>query len=353
MFEAWDFLAFRHQRDIRMPTRRFNNLSPDEQGVVVDAFLGVEGGVDFTEKLAGQHLSVVVRPGGSVEYIGKGGVRETGGGLFPVVNGALRKYHPPVEDEVAYEFEVLKKGVRPDFVDYPLEKDYTVVDLSGKMSTSVAGSINSAQGKVLFVPRDSIKKSVGGVVKDPGVREELQAYRDRLSSGKKPSKAEALKIEGLLMDLVDGGSIPSTLGSSAIEGLFGVTSGGGFKIPSASYAALQRDQSKFYAVIRTMSMDRIKARFESALDDPRADRLVSDVISYVESASQKTPPRGLRTFFSKEELGGLRALSDAYLAGDVSSGVQLAEEFFGRVKDKGSWVTTEAVGRWQRLAGIL
>lgn len=336
-----------------MPTRRFNNLSLGEQGDVIDAFLGVGGGVDFTEKLAGQHLTVVIYPGGDVEYIGKEGKREVGGGLFPVVNGVLKKFHPPVDAEVKYEFEVLKKGVRPDFIDYPLEKDYTVVELSGVMSKSVAGALNTSQSSVVFIPRDSIKKSVGGVVRDPVLLKQLRSYRDKLASGVKPSKAEVLQVEGLLMDLIDSGVVPSTLGSVAIEGLFGISSGGGFKIPSTTYANLQREQAKFFAVSRKMSMAGIRDRFVSAGEDPRGDRLVADVINYVENFSQKSPPRGYRMYFSKEELMGLRGLVDAYLGGDVSSGVNLAAQFFGRVKDKSAWVTTEAVNRWQRLAGIL
>lgn len=334
-----------------MPTRRFSDLSQQEQIDVIDEFLGSSKGVEFTEKLAGQHMSVVVHPDGVVEYLGKGGSRS--GGEFSPILTVLRRFHPPVLSSVAYEFEVLKKDVRPDFIHYPLKKDFTVVDLSGEMEDDVAREMSSQQPRVEFVPKSAIRKSVAPTLKDPGARKTLTDYRDALEAGRRRTKSDAQHIESLLMDLIDRGVVPSTLGSSAIEGLFGTTSGGGFKIPTASYAEIQRDQSKFFAVARSVPMDTIKRRFAAAVDNPMADRMVSDVIKYIEKMSTKEPSRGFRTYFSKQEILDLKNLADVYASGDAGAGEELAELFFDRVKDRGSWVATESVDRWRLLAGLL
>lgn len=324
-----------------MPTRRFSDLSPTEQLDVIEDFLGSSEKVDFTEKLAGQHLTLVLHPGGSVEYVGKSGGKSKVG-LFPAVNKVLRNHHPPVSNDVRYEFEVLKRSERPDFIDYPIEKELVVVELTGKMSKSTVDVLNSSQDVVGFMSRDSIKKSTMGLVTDPDIAEELNLYRDMLSSGARPPKEEAKRIETILMGLIDSGRVPSSLGSAAIEGLFGTVPSGGFKIPSASYAEVQRDQAKFFAAYRKMPWETIAARFAAASGDPTKDRLVSDVIEYIEKMSAKVTPRGFRTYFSKQELSSLTQLILAYESGNPDSGVELAKRFFERVGDKSAWVTTES-----------
>ena len=321
-----------------MPTRRFSDLSPAEQLDVLDAFLGTSEKVDFTEKLAGQHLTLIVHPDGSVEHVGKFGGKS---GLFPAVNKAIKNYHPSVANDVRYEFEVLKKDFRSDFINYPIEKDAIVVELTGQMPKSIVDVLNSSQDQIGFMSRDAIKKKVGGLAIDSDVVEDLTLYRDMISAGTHPPKPEAKRIELILMELINSGKLPSSLGSAAIEGLFGNVASGGFKIPSKSYADLQRDQSKFFAVMRKTPMATLKARFASAVSNPSSDRLVSDVLEYIEKMSTKETPRGFRVYFSKQELTNLKALSEEYRSGSVAAGVELAETFFKRVQNKSSWHVIE------------
>lgn len=323
-----------------MPTRRFSALRPNEMRDVLDAFLGSPSRSQFTEKLAGQNMALTVLPGGEVEYAGKGGKTTIGGGLFPQVTRALRDNHPAVSKPVSYSFEVLKKTGRSDFIDYPIDKDFAVVELTGQLDQATADQLNSGQGAVAFLPKEAIKKSAAAYVKEPGDKEALLKFRDELASGRKPSKERAAEIERLLMSVVDSGGVPSTLGSERIEGLFGQLDGGTFKIPSKQYDELQKDQSRFVAIVRRVPMKDIESRFQNAVDDPAADRFVSDVLDYVDKMASAKLPKGFRTFFSPTEMTGLSGLAAAYRSGDAEAGTQLVKQFFKRVNTKSDWVSS-------------
>lgn len=323
-----------------MPTRRFSALRPNEMRDVIDAFLGSPSRSQFTEKLAGQHMALTVLPDGEVEYVGKGGKTSVGGGIFPQVTRALRNNHPSVQKPVPYRFEVLKKTGRSDFIDYPIEKDFTAVELTGQLDQATADQLNGGQGDVLFLPKDAIKKSAASYVKDPQTKEVLQAFRSDLSGDGRPSKESAEQIEQVLMSVVDSGGVPSSLGSEQIEGLFGQGESGSFKIPSKKYDELQKDQSRFVAIVRRVPMKDIESRFQNAVDDPTADRFVSDVLDYVDKMASVKLPKGFRTFFSPAEMSGLSGLAAAYRSGDVDAGTQLVKQFFKRVNTKSDWVST-------------
>ena len=323
-----------------MTTRRFGKLKPDEAVAVVDAFLGDKSSAEFTEKLAGQHLSLTVQPDGKIVYRGKSGKVSVGGGLFPQITKILSNRHPAVSEPINYEFEVIKKKARSDYIDYPIEKDFAAVELTGAMNSSVAGSLNSSQNLVQFLTKDDIKKTPTIYVKDPETKKLLQTYRDLLSRGQKPTKEQTAEIEQLLMTLVDSGQVPSVVGGEKIEGLFGKTDTGTFKIPAKSYDDLQRDQAKFFGVGRRVPMKDIITRFEAAVDSPKSDRFVSDVLDYVQKMSTIKLPKGFRTFFSPTEISELSGLASAYQAGDKTAGTQLAQQFFKRVNTKGDWVST-------------
>jgi len=342
-----------------MPTRRFSDLTPVEQVEVLDSFLGTSGKVSFTEKLAGQHLRVVVNPDQTITYIGKGGTITKGGGLFPQVNSVLKKFHPKVNEPITYRFEVLKKYDRSDFIDYPLKKDFTAVELSGIMTQDIADTLNTSQISVEFLTRQMIEKNLSGVSISEDVKKELENYRQILLKKNKTTKSLAKNIELILMNLIDDGSIPSTLGGHQIEGLFGITSSGEFKIPTTSYSNIQKDQAKFFAVMRNLPMSTIEDRFVVAVNDPNADRMVSDVLEYIDKMSRIEITKGFRTYFSSDEIKKLKKISDDYRNQEIDSserqiiGINLANQFFNRVKKKESWIGTGIVERWQRLAGIV
>lgn len=323
-----------------MPTPRFRDLPPESAAVVVSTFLGRnEDGTEFTEKLAGQHFTVVVKPGGVVEYSIKTGSHGRGGGYFPDLESALEKFHPKVKKPIVYQFEVLKKSKRPDYIDYPLQLDITAVEYSGTLTPAVADVLNRSQRSVEFRTKDSIKMKVSGVVHDPEVRKKLLAFQKKAETGK-VSKTETLEMEALLMSLIDSGKLPSSLGGPRLEGLFGTVSGKGFKIPSKSYSDLQTRQAKFYAVVRSGKERDAISRFSTAADDPSSDRLVTDVLDYVDHMSSQDVGPGFKVFFNREEMLGLKRLADEYRAGNLLSGKKLARTFFQRVADRASWVSS-------------
>lgn len=323
-----------------MATPRFRDLTPLEAAAVVDAFLGNADGVEFTEKFAGQHLTAEVSPDGTVQYAVKSYGKLGRGGYFPPIENALENHHPAVSSPVTYSFEVLRKGKRPDFIDYPLKSDFTAVEYTGKMTPDVADSLNGGQDAVRFMTKSDIRKDVSGVVTDPATRSRLQDFKAAAEAGR-PSPQHTAEIEGILMDLVDSGRVPSSLGGRSMEGLFGTASGRGFKVPSKAYADLQRDQAKFYAVVKSRRVRDAVNRFSTSASDPSSDRLVTDLLTHVDKMSSTRVPPGFRTFFTREEYGALKKMADEYRAGSAPAGRNLATTFFRRVQDKEKWATSD------------
>lgn len=320
-----------------MPTPRFRDLSPQGAAAVVAAFLGQESEARFTEKLAGQHLTAVAKPGGKFLYGIKTESGMSSGGYFPDLEDVLRTKHPPVKKQVTYQFEVLRKENRPDYIDYPLAST-TAVEYSGAMSKATAAKLNAGQKRVRFMTKDSIEKSVADIVGEDD-RFILERFLAAIRSGKKVPKSMFLDVEEVLMDLLDRGKTPSSIGGPRIEGLFGDVEGG-FKIPSRAYADLQVKQAKFYAVVRSGGEYAVPGRFAAATKDPSADGLVSDVLKYVDEMATKGPGPGFKVFFDRPTARALKSLADKYRAGDASAGRRLAQDFFRRVGDKRTWVSS-------------
>ena len=322
-----------------MPTPRFRDLTPEAAVSVVDAFLWEASPLEFTEKLAGQHLTAVVRPDGTIRYSIKRG-SEGSGGYFPDVERVLNSHHPPIDAPLKYHFEILQRDRRPDYIDYPLSSDVTVVEFGGEMKASTARALNSAQDRVRFMTRDEIHKSLHGVINDPSIRGRLLAFRELASKGRVP-KASMIEIEEILMDQIDSGRIPSTFGGSRMEGLFGSSpTVGVFKIPSRSYVDVQRRQSKFYAMVRSGKSSKMPGRFTAAVDDPSGDQAVADVLEYIDYVSSTGIPAGFKVFFSPSEMRDLKSLADEYRSGSASAGDSLARKFFTRVKSRKDWVSS-------------
>lgn len=309
---------------------------------VIDNFLGAKETVDFTEKLAGSNFDATIYPDGQHSYTTKSLGRELPSGLFPEVERILGAYHPPVTQAVTYNFELLKKSKRPDFIDYRMDHDVTVAEFGGKLTRQVADLLNSEQKEVRFLTRDDIKKSVGNLIKDDTTRQKLNDAKIKIQSGT-ITKLEILEIDELLMDLIDTGRVPSSISGGRVEGIFGIAGTKGFKIPSKMYSQIQRDQSGFVAVIK--SKIPYLARFVNAaeLGDLQSDRLVNDVIRYLENLAKGGAPTGFRTYFSPEEARNLLAMVPDMQSGSktaVKTAKTFSSAFFKRVKDKERWVST-------------
>lgn len=334
-----------------MPTPRFRNLNPAAAIQVVNAFLGGESSVRFTEKLAGQHFAATINPDGSVSFTKKSG--EAKGSIFPTVEKALQNNHPTVSRPTEYSFEIVRKSNRPDFIDYDLSHEITAVEYSGNMTKSVADSLNAAQEDAFFMTRQDIVRPVEGVSLSPDERALLQAFIDTAKSGK-PTKQQYLEAEDLLSQIVDRGDTPSSLGGKRIEGLFGTAEGVGFKIPSKVYSEIQALQAKFYAYTKTGGVKKLYDRFYQAAGRPQTDTIVQDLVDYINILKRNPPPTGFRVFFAQDELKYLRHLTNRLLLGDQDAAKKLARLFFARVGDKASWAaswgpdkarTTERINR--------
>lgn len=319
-----------------MSTPRFRDLSPVEAASVVDSFLGERPDVDFTEKLAGQHLTATFDPATGWRYTIKSG-ESSSGGYFPDVEEALEEHHPRTRP-VKYTFEVLKKRRRPDYIAYDLKND-VAAEYSGTMTPEAARRLNSAQDSVTFLTRDDIRKPVAGLLVDPKTRNVLKKFSAAAKVGR-ASRAEKIAIESILMDLVDSEKMSSAAGGPRVEGLFGLVGRQGFKIPSKKYADVQLLQAKFYALARRLGAHGVAARFDAAGGDPNADQVVKDVIDYVDYMASDGPGPGFKVFFGPAEATKLKALADSYLSGVLAAGRKLANIFMNRVSDRSSWVAS-------------
>ena len=310
-----------------MPTPRFRDLDPQQSLEVIDAFLGADSKVSFTEKLAGQNLVAIVTPTGDVLTTSKS-VGRIASGMFPEVTGPLEKFHPPVETNTKYTFEIIRSAKRPDFIDYKIDTPYVAVEFSGAMTKDVEQQLNSRQKDVKFYTSDDIKKSVKGVL-GPEQKTYLQFIRDKIAVGAKLTPQEKSETEDVLMSALDSGAFPSSIGGQRIEGLFGTTASGGFKIPSKKYAEIQRMQAGLYGAVKNEGKKEFSLRFQ---EEKAGDRLVADVLKYLEkvAGTQQTP--GFRFFFSPVEAKEL-------LSGDIK---ELGKKFYDRVKSK-DWVSSQQV----------
>jgi hypothetical protein len=321
-----------------MPTPRFRDLSPAAAASVVSAFLGGESSAEFTEKLAGQHLTATSKTGGRWHFSIKTG--ESGsGGFFPEVEYALNKFHPKSNVPLTYQFEIVNRRDRPDYIDYDLKSD-AAVEYTGVMTPDVAATLNAKQKSVKFLTKSDISKPVGSLAGDPETKTALKKFVSDAKKATKMPKARMLEIESLLMDLIDKGKIPSSLGGPRIEGLFGTSEGTGFKIPSKAYSELQLQQARFYAIVRSYKVRETLKRFKDAVKNPEGDRVVSDVLDYIDKLAAGGPGPGFRVFFSPEEARRLQPLSTKYREGNAQSGVRLAQTLFDRITDRVSWASS-------------
>lgn len=310
-----------------MPTPRFKNLNSQQALEVVNAFLGLDSKVTFTEKLAGQNLVVIVRPNGEVIATTKSANR-IAAGMFPEITGQIEKFHPPVKSDIKYTFEIIRSSKRPDFIDYKFDTSFVAVEFGGNMQKDVADLLNKRQNIVKFYTTEDIKKSVKNVIK-PHQKEYLQSTRNKLIGGIELTPQEKSSVEEMLMDIVDSEEFVSSIGGKRIEGLFGKSSEVGFKIPSKKYAEIQKLQAGLYGSVKNTGKREFVSRFQD--NDPKGDRLMSDVKKYLEKISEMELTPGFRFFFSPAEAQQLLSL-------DME---ELGKRFYDRVRSK-EWVTGQS-----------
>lgn len=320
-----------------MPTPLFSDLSDADAVAVVEEFLGRTSGIEFTEKLAGQHITAESKDGSDWIYSTKSGSRGRGG-YFPNVERALAHAHPRSKKPIKYEFEVIRQHRRPDFIAYDLKNDIAA-EYSGAMTPAIAELLNAEQDEVTFMTRADIRKQVGNFKIDTATRRSLEAFVAAAKTGN-VTKSQKKSAEESLMRLIDAGIGTSVAGGKRIEGLFGMSAAGGFKIPSRAYAEVQLAQSKFYALARRIGAEGLARRFSAAAGDPTTDKVVQDVIDYVELVATRGVPAGFRMFFDVSTARNLKRLLDNYVAGDIQAGRRAAAIFMQRVSDKSGWVSS-------------
>ena len=312
-----------------MSTLRFKDLKPKEAIQVIDSFIGNESIANFTEKLAGQNFIVTIKPDGNVSTTSKK-LKGVEANIFPHLREIIKLFHPKVTSEIEYTFEVLKKQGRPDYIDYVLQRDFTLIEFSGNLTQSVTDILNSSQEKAIFYTKQSIKKSISSTA-SPEHKDYLEKIKDRLLSGERLNKSEMEKVDIVLSTILDQGGYISSFGGR-IEGLFGDVGGTKFKVPSKRYSEIQKLHSGIYGSILKTPKRNFVARFVAADTQNGVDRLVDDTRKYLEKISTESIEPGFRIFFKPSEARRLLTLSNK----------ELAEQVYDRVSSR-NWVKTSDI----------
>lgn len=341
-------LLRRYVRAILEATARIPDLTKDDILNVLSDILGSEPLMNYTEKLAGQFLEVIIEDGqvlGRFKDASDKGLAPSPNFDISGVAKAIRNSPVSATLNTKFQFEVIKPDDRPDYIDYAIGEIPIAVEFTGRLTPDTTRQLNDAQQSVRFLCQADITKRPRQL--SPELRSQVQSAYDRVANAPKLTKAEKSEIEVLISD-----SLVDIFGESVFggppEGIFALGASKPFKIPEANYASIQRIQVPLYATFSNKSSytaDQLKSRIAAIAGNPdlaQSDRMISDVKKYLTAASAGFPQRGYRTFFSPQEATDLLAMLEQIIAGNV----QLADRFYTlvrrRVNDKKSWVSTGA-----------
>ena len=158
---------------------KIEDLPQSEAIEFIDFLLGKQSSLEVTEKLAGQHMAIRIKPNGEVLMSPK-----TTNRFFKAMPVILRLFddHPAVEQEITYEFEIVEtKDKRPDYIHYLIDKT-VFAEHTGQLTSEIAERL-STQTVVFMTREDLLKKDHGRKIKSQQV--EWKPLKSILSSNKK------------------------------------------------------------------------------------------------------------------------------------------------------------------------
>jgi len=323
-------------------TPRLSDLTRDDLILVIEDILGREPLASYTEKLAGQNLTVYIE---NEEVLGqyKGKEKGSWADLSGVASTIRNSPIPSIVKNGKFSFEILKPENRPDYIDYAIGNSTFVVEFGGELQKNHASILTKvSRGRLKFLTKEDITKRPMPL--SAMRKQQMESFLEQLLSNKKVSKDLKTQIEASMSEALVEIFGESIFGGSP-EGIFVTGASKGFKIPEKSYADLQKLQAPLFAILsskRRIPYSSIVERFQGVAQgtvDPSKDRMVLDVVNYLKAASAGFTP-GFKTFFSPPEAKSLLKMFDNVAAGDVQMAGRFISTLSNRIDDKRSWVST-------------
>lgn len=322
-------------------TPRISDLSKEDLIVVIEDILGREPFASYTEKLAGQSLTVHIKDG---EVLGqfKGSEPAPWADLAGVSKEIKSSSIPRIFPNIVFQFEVLKPENRPDYLDYAIGNKTVVVEFTGKLTKEFASKLNSAQSNITFLTKSDIVKKPKRLSIETSAK--MQEFLSELNSSDKISKAKKQEIEASVSSAFFEIFGESIFGGPS-EGVFVSGTSKSFKIPDKTYADVQRIMAGIYAVfsakskISFMSIVERFTKVASGETPETSDKIVVDLKNYLTEASAGFPS-GYRTFFSPIEARNLLSIFKDILRGRNTQVRRFLSTIKERVQNKDEWHST-------------
>ena len=326
-------------------TPRVSDLSQEDIILVIEDILGREPLGSYTEKLAGQNLTVYIR-GGAVTGQFKGKTESSWSDLSGVAAEIRQSSLPDSVGDITFSFEILKPENRPDYLDYAIGGKTVVVEFTGALTKEMARVLNTSQRRLKFLTKEDITKRPRPL--SAATAETMRDHLNALTTQKKVTKEKKEQIESdISAALVE--IFGESIFGGAPEGIFVTGTSKSFKIPEKTYADVQRLSAPIYAVFSekgkipmNVIYDRFAAISSGAQPNPESDGIWRDLKRYLTAAAAGFSP-GYMTFFSPSEARALLGTMDKIAAGSDTAGTatrSLLSQVRGRVSDKRSWVST-------------
>jgi len=326
---------------IESATPKISDLTREDIILVLEDILGREPLASYTEKLAGQNLTVYIRDG-QVTGQFKGYEEADWADLSGVAN-TVRKSNIPNETKNAkYSFEILKPENRPDYIDYAIGDKTVVIEFGGLLTKEDAIELNRVSGERLkFLTKNDIVKMPKPLSEK--TRSKMAGFLSQLQSSLKVSKLQKQEIELAISEALIEIFGESIFGGTP-EGVFVTGTSKGFKIPEKTYADVQRVSVPLYAILSSKSnipIANIIRRFEDLANAniTSSDKMISDFKRYLEKAKDGFSP-GFKTFFNRAEASELLDTFNEIENGNANSATDFVKTFSKRIKDKSSWQST-------------
>ncbi len=329
-------------------TARLSDLTKDDILDVLSDILGNESLRNYTEKMAGQHLSAKIE-GGEVLAKFKSSYddefKKTDiAGVVKFLNE--QRLFDNFDEGTSFSFEIIKShdDSRPDYLDYMSEGKTIVVEYSGILTKQIAEKLTNSSTRYIFFTKTDINKSPKKLSAE--LHQKITDSYNFVANAKKIDKSQKQEIEDIISRSLSEIFGESILGGPS-EGVFVTGASKNFKIPDENYAQVQRIQAPIYAVFSRkgkMSSDELAQRFLAVAEDPsliKTDKLYSDVKRYLTYNTEGNLKKGYRTFFTVDEAQSL--LDDLDNVIKTADTIQ-AKKFVSKIRSRASnpvkWVST-------------
>lgn len=321
-------------------TPRVSDLSQEDIILVIEDILGREPLATYTEKLAGQNLTVYVENGevyGQFKDHPKSSWSDIGD-----VASTIREFLSIAKiDNVTFGFEILRPENRPDYLDYAIGDTTIAVEFTGALTNEMAKVLNREQSELKFLTQSDLVKRPRPLSQE--THSLMSRHLDSLVTTQKVKKEKKEEIEKDISSALIEIFGESIFGGPP-EGVFVTGVSKSFKIPEKNYADLQRLSAPIYAVFSAKSKipaSVIADRFQKIASgsDPSGDGIWRDLSKYFKAASVGFLP-GYKTFFSKNEASDLLRVMERIVEGDVNAVTSLLRTVRSRIGNRREWVPT-------------